>query len=83
MRLNALVESVGALALLFVTASAMARWTTGGQQGDVAWWAAENRRHQLIEEMQLQHKLWYLQHLQSLRQAEKSQLAGEQEGAEA
>ncbi len=83
MRWSGLVESVGALALLFVTASAMAQWTKGGQQGDVAWRAAENRRQQLIEEMQLQHKLWYLQHLQELRQGEESQRAGEREGAEA
>lgn len=83
MRWSGLVESVGALALLFVTASAMAQWIKGGQQADVAWRAAENRRQQLIEELQLQHKLWYLQHLQALRQAEESRFAGEQEGAEA
>jgi len=74
---------MGALALLFVTASAAVQSTKGGQQSVVAWRAAENRRQRLIEEMQLQHKLWYLQHLQELRLAEESRLAGEQEGAEA
>ncbi len=83
MRWSGLVKSVGALALLFVTASATAQWTKSGQQGDVAWRAAEHRRQQLIEEMRLQHQLWYLQHLQELRQAEESRLAGKQEGAEA
>ncbi len=83
MRWSGLVESAGVLALLFVTGSAVAQWTKGGQQSDVAWRAAENRRQQLMEEMQLQHKLWYLQHLQQLRQAEASRLAGEREGAEA
>ncbi len=82
MRWSGLVESVGALALLFVTAPAMVQWTKGGLPGDVAWRAAENRQQQLIEEMQLQHKLWYLQHLQERRQAEESRLAGP-EGAEA
>jgi hypothetical protein len=83
MRWNRFVERVGALSLLFLTASAVAQWTKDRQQSDVAWRAVENRRQQLIGEMQLQHKLWYLQHLQELRQAEESRLAGEQEGAEA
>ncbi len=83
MRWSGLVESAGVLALLFVMGSAVAQWTKGGQQSDVAWRAAENRRRQLIEEMQLQHKLWYLQHLQELQQAAESQRAAEQEGAEA
>jgi hypothetical protein len=80
MRWSGLAESVGALALLFVSASAMAQWTKGEQQGDVAWRAAENRRQRLIEEVRLQHTLWYLQHLQELRQAEESRLAGKREG---
>lgn len=83
MRWSGLVESVGALVLLFVTASATAPWTTGGQQGDVAWRAAEDRRQQLIEDTQLQHKLWYLRHLQELRGAKESRLLGEPEEAEA
>lgn len=83
MRWSGLLESVGALSLLFVTASAVAQWTKGGQHSDVAWRAAENRWQQLIEGMQLQHKLWYLQHLHELRQAEESRLAEEQERTEA
>lgn len=76
------MESVRALALLIVTCSATAQWTKGEQQSDVTWRAAEERRRQAIEEMQLQHKLWYLQHCQQLRQAEESRLAGEEEGVE-
>jgi len=82
MRWTVLVESMGALALLVVTGSAMAQWTKGKPQSEVAWRAAEERRRQLTEEIQLQHKLWYLQHVQQLRQAKTLRLVGEQEGAD-
>ncbi len=82
MRWNGLVESMGALALLVVMGSAMALWTKGKPQGEVAWRAAEERRRQLTEEIQLQHKLWYVQHVQQLRRAEDSRLVEEQQGAD-
>jgi hypothetical protein len=76
------VESIGALALLIVMGSAMAQWTKGKQQSDVAWRAAEERRRQVTEEIQLQHRLWYLQHVRQLRQAEESRPVWEQDGAD-
>ncbi len=77
-----LVESVGALALLMATGSAMGQWTEDGQQDDVAWRVAEEGRQQLIAEMQRQHKLWYVHYIQQMRQAEEGSLARERQSAE-
>lgn len=79
---NRLVESMGALALLIVTGSAMGPWTKDGQHNDAAWRVAEEGRQQLIAEMQRQHKLWYVHYVRQMRQAEEGRLASEQQSAE-
>jgi hypothetical protein len=73
---------VGVSALLIVTGSAMGQWTEDGQQNDAAWRVAEEGRQELIAEMQRQHKLWYVHHIQQMRQAEEGRLARERQTAE-
>ncbi|MGH7307290.1 MAG: hypothetical protein ACREK6_01195 [Candidatus Rokuibacteriota bacterium] len=76
------MESVVALALSIVTGSAMGQWTKDGQPNDAAWRVAEDGRRQLIAETQRQHALWYVHHVQQVRQAEEGRLARERQETE-
>ncbi len=77
-----LVEIGGALALLIATGSVMGRWTNDSQQSAAAWRVADEERQHLIAEMQRQHELWYVHHIEQMRRAEEGRLERERQSAE-